>query len=594
MALTMKREKSSLGALFLAVVVLYVLPVAISLDSWHKNHSLNLFDFFNETYIEKMKGAWDFKKKYFKYDCFKDDWQFYHLHHVCTKGGYDGILIGIEGVVNEWDHRRRKDNYILSADEWNKKTELNTKVHPLRVHRLHENDSIAEIRHLPGSTLYANCYQQPADSMNPAHWMMKLGTMFEIATCAIHNTDLGSMNNMFMSGGPAATDLPMKQLYLHQCPNPALTDWKWGENMLQIIRDQLHEANIFQKTNTQFFNDDGYQMHNHTKPYYKLTCYEDMYLSQRSGIWMQKSYNLMEFRKDSAKFMGEPGEALTAPETAADFRTNGEEYPNPAYCKGGAEGKPNPRIHVFYRSGIKHRRLFLNLDAVVKLVQEYTTLPVVLFTVNATTSIAEQIRMFNQFDVMVTPHGSHLANGIFTVKPGSKAVVEIVPYAFDRVFYSNYNLHLEFGSYYMSTGHLTPVQEETNRTMHHCFFETEESFSDSHAKCSTTTHRYPKRPEQKFLTCDVLYQPRMCDTMVNIDKLRGHLDDLFKNNLCKAGAPAAPVAAAAAPPVASATAATAATAPVVPAADAPPDPNDFHRRLSEFLNDKHLPSLRVV
>ena len=68
--------------------------------------------------------------------------------------------------------------------------------------------------------------------------------------------------------------------------------------MLQIIRDQLHEANIFQKTNTQFFNDDGYQMHNHTKPYYKLTCYEDMYLSQRSGIWMQKSYNLMELRKD--------------------------------------------------------------------------------------------------------------------------------------------------------------------------------------------------------------------------------------------------------------------------------------------------------
>ena len=133
------------------LIILYVLPVVISLDSWHKNHSLNLYEFFNETYIEKMKGAWDFKKKYFKYDCFKDDWQMYHLHHVCTKGGYDGILIGIDGVYNEWDHRRRKDNYILSADEWNKKTELNTKVHPLRVHRLHENDSIAEIRHLAGT-----------------------------------------------------------------------------------------------------------------------------------------------------------------------------------------------------------------------------------------------------------------------------------------------------------------------------------------------------------------------------------------------------------------------------------------------------------
>lgn len=53
-------------------------------------------------------------------------------------------------------------------------------------------------------------------------------------------------------------------------------------------------------------------MHNHSKPYYKLTCYEDLYLSQRSGIWMQKSYNLIEFRKDSAKVVGEPSEALSS------------------------------------------------------------------------------------------------------------------------------------------------------------------------------------------------------------------------------------------------------------------------------------------
>lgn len=58
---------------------------------------------------------------------------------------------------------------------YNQCKELNTRAHPLRVHRLGANDSIADIRYLNGSTLYANCYQQPADSMNPAHWMMKLG-----------------------------------------------------------------------------------------------------------------------------------------------------------------------------------------------------------------------------------------------------------------------------------------------------------------------------------------------------------------------------------------------------------------------------------
>jgi hypothetical protein len=156
----------------------------------------------------------------------------------------------------------------------------------------------------------------------------------------------------------AAWGLPVNQFYLHQCPNPALTDWKWGENILTIIKDQLHESSIFLKDNPRFFNDDGYVMHNKSKPFYKLTCFEDLYLSQRSGIWMQKSQNLMSFRKDSAKFVGEPAEALVVPEVEDDFHPYGTPLRNPAYCNGSVSGRPNPRIRLFQRSGEYAKLLF--------------------------------------------------------------------------------------------------------------------------------------------------------------------------------------------------------------------------------------------
>lgn len=53
-------------------------------------------------------------------------------------------------------------------------------------------------------------------------------------------------------------------------------------------------------------------------------------------------------------------------------------------------------------------RRFLNLDEVVKLAQAYTSVPVEVITVNETTPVNEQIRIFNTFDVLITSHGRFL------------------------------------------------------------------------------------------------------------------------------------------------------------------------------------------
>ena len=151
----------------------------------------------------------------------------------------------------------------------------------------------------------------------------------------------------------------------------------------------------------------------------------------------------------------------------------------------------------------------------IALAQSYTTIPVEVITINSTTSLALQIKTFNQFDVLISPHGSHLANGIFVLKPASKVVIEVVSFAFDRVFYSNYNSHLGFGNYFLSTGHLTPAQVNSTGTGEHCVFQSQNAFKDK--ACQKVKHRYhPGMIEQEFLECPVQYHTRSCDTLVDL------------------------------------------------------------------------------
>ena len=197
------------------------------------------------------------------------------------------------------------------------------------------------------------------------------------------------------------------------------------------------------------------------------------------------------------------------------------------YCADGGR-KTNARIRIFQRTQTNSSRKFINVEEVMKLAQTYTTQKVDVVNVNASTSISEQIRFFNEFDVLITPHGSHLANGIFTVRPQNKAVVEVVPYAFDRVFYSNYIPALGFAHYIISTGHLTPQQRNTGGDR--CVFKSVNSFDE--LSCKKVSHAYPGKYPQTMFECPNRFHTRMCDTLVDIHILQSQLDDLFGHVLC--------------------------------------------------------------
>ena len=512
-------------------------------DHISKQENRQLINFFKDTYIQKVDGD---KEKTF---CYKEGWHLYHFHNVCTRGGQDGIVTGILNTDNDWNYRKdEKDGgNIFSDQDWNDLVigpTHNMKVrHPTLSMKLDWKE-IKSIKYIDEPSLYQNCFEQRLDSYNPAHWLMKLGAMFEMGSCALESKRSGAIGpngQIFSPPWP----LPLKNFYMHQCADPDSTNWAWGQNVYRIVEKVLVSSGILRK-NYKIIHDQGYERivkteNNPVVEPYEITCFTDFYMSQRNGVWMNKLDVLIPFRQYSANLIGEPKEAAeSVPETDTD---NPNTIPTlPAYCPKDSKAfmrrrssksfnpseKTNAVIKIFKRTATSMLRSFLNMDELVELVQRFTNVPVEIITVNSSTSVKEQIVLFNSFDVLITPHGSHLANGIFTMNPGHKAVIEIASFAFDRVFYSNYLSHLGFGQYLLSTGHLTPPQNRTHGV--HCIFQKPRVFKE--VECRKVLHHYPGKVEQSFLECPVMYHTRMCDTKVDLNIIESQLFDLFGEALC--------------------------------------------------------------
>ena len=116
------------------------------------------------------------------------------------------------------------------------------------------------------------------------------------------------------------------------------------------------------------------------------------------------------------------------------------------------------------------------------------------------------------------------------MNPSRKAVIEVVSFAFDKVFYGNYN-YLGFAYYMLSSGHTTPHKSvDPTDKPDKCAFTT---LHDVTKKCQSKSHAYHGRPLQSFYNCPPKMHTRHCDTMVNIHILQSHLDHLFGKVLCK-------------------------------------------------------------
>lgn len=229
----------------------------------------------------------------------------YHLHHVCIEGGSDGIVVGIEGIDNDHigtmnaeelkAYNKQKKKSFVSFSEWMAYTKkYNLPIRPKKFNpmaRLEQSNDKILVTYKHGNTMYLNCFHQVKESANPAHWMMKLGPLYEIAMWKWANPK--EILSAHINNNSAT---PFDHIQFHQCPSPALTGWKWGLSIEEITKHRSDLANVTDQYT--LYSDVGYQRVSEaaTAP---LLCYDDLYAITRQGVWFRGREPLVMFRRDA-------------------------------------------------------------------------------------------------------------------------------------------------------------------------------------------------------------------------------------------------------------------------------------------------------
>ena len=362
---------------YISLFLLLLLPRRFESTSTQLKDLNELKTFFKTTTIRKETGYLPDtvgNKKAQYAPGFHASWSLYHFHHVCIRGGTDGIYTGIQGVPTI---TQPSSEFSLTSEEWNEfiGSRYNS---PLSAFSL--DDAHFDIANPPtvyhNTTLFANCNRQHSMSFNPSHFMMNIGYLYEVGSCLLKNLGRSRIFKYDIQ-------LPFKQLVMHQCPDPVKSAWHWGQTAMDVINDKLEEAFVTKKNLTKNFRigkeSTGEQ----------ILCFDDIIMSARSSHWLEGFENSIGFRRDVAKKTGEPVNALKISERYLDFRSNSMYQ---SYCTPSSAKPTSAIIKLFQRTENLYPRTIVNENEVIALLQSFTTQPVEIITTTEKMSIAEQAR----------------------------------------------------------------------------------------------------------------------------------------------------------------------------------------------------------
>lgn len=333
------------------------------------------------------------------------------------------------------------------------------------------------VRVLNGTTLVANCWRKKLhpSHINPAHFLMGYSNLFVLAAQAA-------------KGGA----LPISNIILHQCPSFKESDWTtfvWHELTKRFeeqgvwLSETLVGIYIFSRSTATF------------PPATKaVVCARDI---------LQQPYDSgMYFGGISNKLLGDwfaHGPAAAHQRQSPPTPPLTKPVTNKAAIKGcKATCTQNLRVGVFQRAaGEGASRTLVNLNEVKALVQRYTVQPVVDVLNRHSDTGADQARMFYKTDILISTHGSQLANMVFAP---NLTVIEVVVYPQEKnIFCLNAHRLLKHGEI-MSYGHFRVRPDGSN-----------DMIADKHVAACTES-----KNESLYKTCK---RDRNTDIRVKLDRL---------------------------------------------------------------------------
>ena len=431
-----------------------------------------------------------------------------HVHHACVHGGHNGLVVPhLGGMLSAL--AQDEDENAFFRPEYYPGSNL-----PVAFRMFTSEEAIGLFgtshlqyrfqapaiptkRMVAGPTFFLNCWQRGPDDTNPSHWLMKVVKLFEISQMVLQ----GSLS------------LPtFRHLAFHQCPSYHHTIqgdnvWPWGKAVWEAATSVWGLAGLW----PQGFDDDDVdpidilEIESDSD---KWTCFEDLYLEPDYGSWYP-----------APKFQAAWRHALLTQTTWGGETTSTNSLQD--RCRANTL-----KIHVFQRSSGRGRRAFANLDEVLALARRYTATEVPVVTVDAATFVDEQARVFQDFDVLISSHGSQLANMIFS-DSAHTAIVEVLPVIRDTCFHTNAQ-DAGIASYIVSSGHTPVAENATSPPSPHCLQGQE--LMDTH--CWSTED---VATGHLVWDCPRDWRGKLtgCDTRVNVTLLETHLRKAIAD-LCEA------------------------------------------------------------
>jgi hypothetical protein len=246
--------------------------------------------------------------------------------------------------------------------------------------------------HFAKSMYVLNCWRQHAASDNPAHLLMGYGKLFVASSGYYKEQEQDPLDTYDM-------------IVYHQCPVPW---WPWAQLVDSLINKHAVLSGTINITlagdinEARIFVPGSRKMLANPMPNDVVICGERVFQEPFSVAKYFGSNNPTVIKKWQDWLTKQQRNHV--PNSLVKNQLAGER---------GLTCPRNLRFAMWKRTEGSALRLLTNENDIRHLVGEFSDHPLSIVTANANTPPEEQISVFRSFDILITPHGSHLANMIF-------------------------------------------------------------------------------------------------------------------------------------------------------------------------------------
>jgi len=278
--------------------------------------------------------------------------------------------------------------------------------------------------YLQGTSVFVSCWRMHKDRRQPSHFMFGYGKLFAMIN--------DGLPHFFID-----------HVVFHQCPD-AFSGHK--TDFFHVVWAMLYRSGLdagWFNSSTRFFSVGAGWPRN-------MLCAENMLIEHSVGRSLGQNHisSVIAWRSALRQYIRHHHRMLD-PVSLGTGR-----YPSYEACK------ERLRISIFQRNEGKSLRKFVNLHDILSLSSAFSE-HVSVVSLNSSSTFVDAVKSFNSFDILLTPHGSHLTNGLLIFEERYPIIIEVVATCVNEDFKKNLEIH--FADYEISTGHRAtdPVLRES-------------------------------------------------------------------------------------------------------------------------------------